>query len=277
MILTSSVRADDYKIKLIRPDKVGDQYTSAVTSRVTETVVSLQNGEETDRKTEKFNAECQGTVKVLAVDEKTGFATKIRYQIDKLARDGKDLYPAGTVIIAKRDGDETSYEIDGEHPDETSLPIIASLLDLPGSRGMTTEAESNAIDKPQAVGATWPINTSKVAKDISNDQLAITADELKGESKLVSVKKVDGQDVMVVKATISADGFKKDLPNGGSVSDGKMSAEITNVLPVDDTQPAISSSSKITVTVTVNPPLGASKSVVTTKRERKDRRDPLTQ
>ncbi len=277
ILLASGIaQAQNYKIKLVRPDKVGDQYASSVTAKVSETTVTTKNGEETDTKTEGFTAACQGTVKVLAIDEKTGAATKIRYQVDTMTKNGRALYPQGTVIIAKRSGSDTSFEIDGERPDEDQAPVLTALLgDVSRTHGLTNEAEAKGTSSPQQVGNSWPIKTDQIAEQFSGENSPVTPEQLKGESELVAVKKVEGQDVMIIKSKITADGLKKDLAVRGAITDGKLTAEVTDTLPLDETLPKLFSTSKLTLTMTIAQPLGATKLIVTTKQERKERRDPV--
>jgi hypothetical protein len=268
--------ADDYKVKLVRPDKVGDQYMSSVTAKHTEIYVTTKNGDETDRKTETFTAACQGTVKILEVDTKTGLATRIRFQVEKMTKDDDELYPQGTVIIAKQDGTETSFDIDGDRPDEDHVEALNALLGTGRSNAlMTATATATAADEPRQVGGSWPINVGKFPTGMYEEGHPVTTDAVKGERKLVSVKKMGGQDVMVVKTTITGEGIKEELPDGWTITDGTITSEASDVLPVDDKQPAVSSVAKLTVKITMAPPLGASKSIVTVKAERRSRRDPV--
>jgi hypothetical protein len=278
-MLASSAYAQDYKVSLIRPDKIGDEYANSVTARVTRTYVKVLNGEEQDesKDTKSFTAACKGTVKVLAVDDKGKFATRIRYQVDSLTKNGESMYPEGTVIIAKLLGSEVVFEIDGSQPDAVHAAALAVLLGLGRPNGVTNEDPSNGTDKPLKIGDTWPVNATKTTKQLGGENsLEITADELKGESKLVDVKDVDGQKAMVIKSNITADGFKKELPDGGWISDGKITSEINEVLPVDEKLPAISLSTKMSMTITMNPHFGSAKSIVRVKSDRKERRAPVT-
>jgi hypothetical protein len=269
------VHADDYKIKVVRPDKVGDQYSSSITAKFSVTTVNTKNGEETDRKTDAFNASCQGTVKVMAIDE-AGVACKIRFEVESLTKGNRKLYPQGTVIIAKRENGETSFEIEGERPDDENAAVLNTLLeDVGRNHGLSNDAEGKAATAPQAVGSTWPLITGKIDDKFGGEDSPITPDLLKAEGQLVSVKNVDGKDVMVVESKITADGFKKDLEGRGSIRDGKLSVVVTDVLPVDETQPKLSSTTKITMSMTICPPLGSAKSIVTTKLDRRERRDPV--
>lgn len=270
------VQGEDCKIKLVRPDKVGNEYSSSATAKFSKTTVTTKNGEETDRKTEAFTAACQGTVKVLRVDEKTGVTIKIRFQVDSLTKSNRTLYPQGTVIIAERTGAETNFEIEGERPDEEHAAVLNALLgDVGRNHGLTNEAEGKGATQPQAVGSMWPLSTDKILEQFSREDLPITADQLKGESQLVSVKKVDGKDVMVIQSKITADGLKKDLEGRGSIGDGKLSVVVTDILPLDESQPKLSSVTRVTLSMTVTLPMSSSKSTVTTKLERKERRDPV--
>jgi len=280
MVLALSVRlaqGEDCKVKPIRPVKVGEEYSSSVTAKFSKTTVTTKNGEETDRKTDAFTAACQGSVKVLAINDRTGVATKIRFQVDSMTKSNRTFYPQGTVIIAERTGADANFEIEGERPDEDHAAVLNALLgDVGRNHGLTNESEGKAAAQPQAVGSTWTLSTDKILDQFSDEDLPITADQLKGESQLVSLKKVDDKDAMVVQSKITADGLNKDLDGGrGSMSDGKFSLVATDVLPLDESLPKLSSVTRVTITMTITPPLSSSKSTVTTKLERKERRDPV--
>jgi hypothetical protein len=269
--------AQDYKIQFVRPAKVGEQFTTAISAKKSETTQTLLNGEPDKKTTRSLTAQCQGTLKVLQIDDKTGVVTKIRYEVDRLTRDDDEsYYPAGTVIIAKKDGSETAFEIDGERPDAEHTEVLSMLLDASSPNGISSRDDSTGTTARQKVGDSWPINAGKIASYYADGGTPVTADELKGQSTLASVKKLDGVDVMVIKSKITADGFSKDLDGGASLSDGKMTTEVTDVLPIDISLPVVSLSSKLTSTVTINPPLGSRKSVINTRIERRERREAMT-
>jgi hypothetical protein len=274
LLTASAVRAEDYKVKLSRPDKVGDEYTNTVTAKVSQSMTLTVNGNEAPAKTDKFKAECKGTVKVLAINEKTGSATKIRYQVDKLTKNGDELYPQGTVIIAEKIGHQTTYDIDGDRPDAEHAAVLDVVLDVNSTTDEYSDDQTMGTDKAQKVGDTWPIDADKSAKMLSDDELTIDAAHLKGESKLDEVKPVDGTDAMVVTTTMTADNLKNDLPNGATMTDGKMSIELTETMPVDASLQPLIMTAKTSFEMTVQLPQGAGTSVVKVKRELKEVREP---
>jgi hypothetical protein len=277
-LITATVAgAEDYQIKIVRPDKVGDEYTTSITASVSQTFQKNLYDDDDSKKTDSFTAACQGNLKVLAVDEKGKFATRIRFQVDSMTKNEKELYPEGTVIIAKIVEKETTFEIDGVSPDDEHEAVLQALLNLTAPNGITNEDETNGTDKSQKVGDTWPINADKLKKELGGrDGNPSIASQISGESKLVSIKDVSGTQAMVIKSTVTANGVKKDLPDGSSISDGKITSDITAVYPVDPALPIISLQTKVSMTLTMVPHFGNNKSVWTIKRDRKERREPVT-
>jgi hypothetical protein len=279
LMLVSSAFAEDYKINLVRPNKVGNEYANSVTAKVSRTSTAVLNGQEQEESKDfkSFTAACKGTVKILMIDDKAKYPTRIRYEVESLTKDGVSLYPQGTVIIARLSGNEVTFDIDGTQPDVEHTAVIAVLLDLSRPNGVTNEDATNEPYKPQKVGDTWPINASKSTKEFrSEESLQVTPDQLKGQSKLVDVKDLNGQKALVIRSSITADGLKKDLPDGSSISDGKITCEINEVLPVDPTQPVISLDTKLNMTITMNPHFGSTKTILHVKSDRKERRAAIT-
>jgi hypothetical protein len=272
LLLTSvAAHAENYKIKVSRTQKVGDEYTNTVMAEVSQSVTITVNGIEAPAKSDKFKAECHGSVKVLAINEKTGSATKIRYQVDKMTKDGDEFYPQGTVIIAEKTGHDTTYDIDGDRPDAEHVAVLEELINISSTTDEYCDDQLIGTDKPQKVGDTWPIDPEKNAKDLSDDELMINPAHLKGESKLVEVKPVDGTDAMVISTTMNVDTLKNDLPNGGgSITDGTMKLDLTQTLPVDESKQPLTMSAKMSLEMTVQLPQGAGTSKVTVKRELKE-------
>lgn len=276
-LMVSAARGQEYKIKLSRPVKVGDEYVTTVSAQSTQKMDVTINGQSQPLKNDTFKAALHGTVKVLAVNEKINGASRITITVDTLTRDGADLYPAGTIITAEKTGQKTSFVIDNAPVEDEKAEVLDTLINVDRADQTTSDDDLTGTDQPQKVGDTWPINADKLAKEISDNGLPLKGEDLKGESKLVEVKKVKDADVMVVQTTVTADGIKKDLPDGSSISDGTLKAEVTYTLPTDNTSPAISSGNKMHLVMTVDLPGGAGKASIVTDRQVNEDRAPVKQ
>ena len=241
-----SARAEDYKIKLMRSLKVGDEIALHVTSKSSQVVSVNPN------MPQAFMVELTGAVKVLAVNEKTGTPTKLSCTVSKLTNDGNDLYPAGTVITGEKVNKMDTYTIDGNPVDAMNVPMLSAVLELTDPTRATTDDEMYGTDQPQAIGGTWPVSPDKLAADLAEEGLPVPAESLKGTVKLDDVKKVSNVDAMLLNTHITADGFKATLP-GAAVTDGKLDVAADMIMPVNPSLPGLSMKMKLHMSMTITP------------------------
>jgi hypothetical protein len=246
-LAAGTARGQEYKVTLVRPAKVGEQYVTTIKAKL-----SSVNPE----KSEDFTADLHGTVKVLAVNEKTGSPTKISCKVDKITKDDKEVFPAGTVITADKSGAKTAYTVDDKPVADADKSVLDALLDVSSPDKTASDDEIFGTDKPQKVGDSWPVNKELLAKDMSEGFLPLPAESVQGESTLVEVKKVKDVDSMVVKSSASSTMNRMALPNGATV-DGKLEGSQTVTLPVDKSLPPTTVKSKFTMKMTVAAPGGA--------------------
>jgi hypothetical protein len=244
--LTATARGGDYKIKLMRPVKVGDQMSVHIVTKSSETISALPNAPGA------FTAELTGTFEALAVNDKTGSATKLRCTVTKLTRDDKELYPAGTVITGEKINKTDAFTIDGKPVDAANVPALSAVIELNDPNRSGNDDDIYGTDQPQKVGSSWEINAGELATDLTEEGLPIPAESLKGTLKLVDVSKVNGVDAMTLSAHITADGFKTALP-GAAVTDGKLDMTAETVYPVDPSLPSFSAKIKMHMTMTLMP------------------------
>jgi hypothetical protein len=277
MFFAAAAHAQDYKIKLARPDKVGDEFITTVTTKSDQSTDATINGQAQPVKNDAFTAKLHGVLKVLAVSEKGGGATKVTCKVDTLTKDGAEFYPAGTVITAERTGEKSVFTIDGDKVDDDKATVLDAVISLESPDRASNDDEQLGTDKPQKVGDTWPIDSGKVAKEISDSGLPITGDEIKGQSKLVEVKKINDTEVMVIETIITGDGLKGTLGDGSVISGGSLSGKVISTLPTDGTSPMISATNKLHAVLNINLPGGVGKATITTDREVTEEREPVKQ
>src|SRR5262245_17025144 len=162
---TASLSAEEYPIKLDRPQKVGNvRRISASASR--KMSLLMKSGEQTIKDDKQdVRAELVAVEKVLAVNE-TGRPTAVEYVVEKFECEtpaGKHAIESGKVVTGKIDGDEERYELkDGAMPDEVknAFELVATLP------SQSSDDVVFGTDKPQAIGASWPVGAEKAVKDL---------------------------------------------------------------------------------------------------------------
>jgi hypothetical protein len=262
--------AQDYKIKLNRPTRVGDEMTVHITTKFKQVVSANPAGPD------EYTVELRGTNKALAVNEKTGSVTKLSCTVAKLTRNDAELYPAGTVIVGEKVGKVDTFTIDGNPVDAANVPALSTVIELNAPDRDDTDDALYGTDQRQKVGATWSINAGKIAEDLAAEGLPVPAESLKGEVKLVDVGKVNQIDTMNMNTHISADGFKATVP-GAAVSDGELDLNVDSVIPVDESKQGLSMKMKmhLSMTVTPNNAPGAGAVTVTIDRETTGEQEPV--
>ena len=269
--LARSVRADDYKIVLSRPFKAGDQYVTNINVKVDESGPQGKN---------KFAAELKGTVKVLAVNQTTGSATKLSLKVDKSTKDGQDFLPAGTVITAEKVNHQSVYSIDGKALDKAMdkddrAEVIDAMLDVTDPDSKESDDDISGTDKPKKVGDSWPINKEALVKASVDLPFPLTTDEVKGETTLAEVKKVNGTEVMVLKTTTTGTVAKAAMNNGLSIQDAKFDVTATGTMPTDKSMPILSTQETMSLSMTMIAPNNAGQFKLDLKRDRTEEREPV--
>lgn len=223
--------AEGYKVQLARPSKVGDEFTTEATVFVKKGV----GGNNT-----AFAGELHGAVKVLAVNEKTGGATKLQLTVAKLAKDGKAIYPAGAVLVAERADQNYTVTANGQPASPEAVELLRPMLGLADPSATVSDDQSIGTNQPQTVGVAWPVNKQLVARQVAENHVAAIPASVKGESKIVSVKTVDGVEAMLVRNTLSYDLPPHKNPGKVPVIGGTMNVRGEILLPVDTSKQPIS-------------------------------------
>ncbi len=226
--------AETYTVKVDRPVKVGQAFTVTCRVDVTETMTAKANGQKQPPKTEKYKAELAGTEKVEAVNEKTGGATKVTVTVDKLTKDGAELFRAGTVVTADHTGEKKTFTVDGAEVAPETAAVLDDLIDVDPATRTASDDEVFANGGPRAVGATWDADPAKVVEMLAGDDIAVTAEHVKASTKLVAVKPIGRTPSEVVESTISADSLEPGRDVGGlTLTDGSFTGTVTQTLPTD--------------------------------------------
>jgi hypothetical protein len=254
----SSGYAQEYKVVLDRPEKVGQTYQIHGTGKSTQSVTVNVPGAPPQKEDNSFSVQLDGTIKVLEVGEKTGEPTKIECTVSKCTKDEQSIVDAGSVITAETKEGKTAFTMNGmpvEPPVTQALEVILEVH----QPGTPSNGAVFGTDQPQKVGATWPINAEAAAVGAAKSGLPVSKDAIKGEAKLIGVKEVEGKKALEIAASMNVANLSGNVPEG-KIDSGSITAQISGLFPVDETAQPLSSNLTLTIhmKMTVNGPGGQS-------------------
>jgi len=250
---TAGASAQEYKIKINRPEKVGDSYALSAKGSSTNQTNATIPGAPPQAQEKKDEIELQGTVKVLEVDGQ-GQATKLSCAVEKCVLNDKPLYERGDVITAEHVGTKTEYTVKGEKVDEATEKALSIVLDTADAEQKSDDDASFGTDQAQKVDGTWPVHAEAIAHELSRRGMAVKAENVKGTGKLAAVKQVDGKDVLTVVVDVTIDGVKPPMPPNIAVESGSLTLHMSGDVPADENAHPLSQSALMGMKVRATAP-----------------------
>lgn len=240
LLLGAPSPAQEYTIKLDRPDKVGETYTISATGKATQGVVFDIPGKPPQKQENSFTIQLQGTIKVSTVDEQSGESSRIDCIVSKCLKDGQPLVEPGTVLTAENKTGKTEYSANGAPVAPTTAQALELVLyaHQPGRPPTNDSVFGN--HEPQKLGAVWPINREAAAREASQSGLPVAKESISGEAKLVAMKKVDGVQALQVEATMNVKRISGTMPDGSEIESGTITAHYGGFFPIDEARREIS-------------------------------------
>ena len=178
----SALFAQDYEIRLERPDPVGSRLHLSMVGKESTSQVVKQGDKVIEEKNTKYTVEAELVVTVLALSTK-GKNTRIKLEVEKLTRiEGdarRELLPKGSVVTASWDGKEQAFEMAGGalDPDtEESLKLLDLVTEDPNG---PTEDEIFGTKERKKVGDRWEGNSELMAKQLAGLGATVKKEDLK--------------------------------------------------------------------------------------------------
>lgn len=236
-LLSTAAFAQDYAIKLHRPDKVGETYKISSTGKQSQAMNMTVNGTPQKNDNKSIEVQFEGTEKIVEVSA-SGEATKEVVTVDKLtmATGGAaatDVLPKGTVINASVADKKQSYEVDGKPVSPEAAQALDMVVSLDKDNGATTDDDIFGTSEKKKKGDSWDINVEKAKANFQAQADGAELNEVTGKTTLVDVT----GDMMSLSAQITGKP-KAPLPPMFTVDQTALKATFTASLPVDVTKSA---------------------------------------
>jgi len=233
LLLAVAADGEEYNIRLSHPEKVGDAYIRSVHAQFKMDNTSRVRGYPPQRRQEAFTVEMEGTVQVLAVDEKSGQATRLSCTVSKLARDGRPLFPEGTVVVAENKEGTTQYTVDGQQVAPPAAQALGEVLSAHTPGAPDNDDTLFGTNEPKKVGDTWPADRQAAARAFSHEGVEVSKDHVTGTVRLAAVKEVEGKKVLDIETDVDLTDLKGVLRDVTVVTGGTLSLHAAGLYPAD--------------------------------------------
>jgi hypothetical protein len=222
----------EYKIKLHRPEKVGDTYTISAAGD-SKSVLTIDAPGGPKKQEAAFTAKAAGTVRVLAVSE-SGLATKLSLTVEQCLRDDKPLFDKGTVINVENAKGKKLYTVNGEPISPEAAEALALLVQAHRTEQQDLDTSFGTTD-PQKVGSTWPVNAPAAAADLGKGGgLEMQPEDVTGTVKLAAVKQMGGKEALQVDMDVHLANAHGGLPGSPQKIDhGDYDYHVSGLFPTD--------------------------------------------
>ena len=238
-----------YPIKLHRDCKVGDSYNTRITYENSNATTLKAPPAAPKLKKEAFKGQLEGCVKVLAINA-IGNASSFTIVVKKFADDeGKEIIPADQIIEVTRGEEEVTFALKGGTALSNEAKAILSFLYRP-DRGASTDDDSFGTDKPQNVGASWPINAEASAKSAVSAGITVDPKDVAGSVTFKAVEKTSaGAPALRLAATMTVKNPKLSIPANATLESCTVKVTFGGLFPVDAAALAAESSLSMDMTI----------------------------
>jgi hypothetical protein len=244
--------AKSYDVRLARTSKVGDRAKVDVMGAVRKQVSSRTEGAEPRTSDESYGVRFDGTAEVKAVAP-NGQRTKVTYTVTSCAimagQKTRDLFPAGTTIVASWQKDRTTFTANDKAATEPEAELLSLVLDLDDPEGANDDAVFHTAGKKK-VGDTWAIDAAAAAKELKRIGMEAKEEDCWGEATLKEVAPVDGKPCLKVETnlkvrTMAGPGRRADAKF--KLDGGTFAVHGIVTLPLDSAAPVKHDEAKVTV------------------------------
>ena len=212
LLFAVAALAQDYEIRIgCQRCNVGSKQRIQITgTELMKTVISAAN--QPDQVTEEgFTVQFTADATVLETDAK-GHITAKSFSVvsSKITQDGvtKPLLPPGSVILAKVQGEEKVFHLNGKPVDDNLKKVLSFVIQL--YSGGLDDNELFGTRERKKVGESWSISDEAMMKFLKEFELKLPKEELKSKMTLVNVE----DNHLHISGTLAAKNGQVLLPEG---------------------------------------------------------------
>lgn len=252
----SARAADTYPIKIDRPVKAGDAADVHFTCEASQKLTMSAPGADPMHQDQTTSGDLTARMDVLHATDK-GDADQFTLTV-KSFTDGEHqaLAEPGAVLTVKRSATDLDITSSGAPVSDDAKKILSLIFDKIDPTAKTTDDDVFGTTTPRKVGDAWPINTVAAAQGLGKMNITVAAEDLAGETKLVSVDQAPAGPVLHITASFKAKNLKPEVPPGATLGECNLVAAIDTHIPAEVTALPVDQSLTMDIHMAFNTPNG---------------------
>jgi hypothetical protein len=246
--------SDTYTIHLDRPSHKGDKSAFEVVYAQVMTGKTTWRGHDPTTTEDAMGAHLICDEEVQEVDE-AGHSVLVTLTIRTFTsvkdKDETQLLAPGTKIVAKPNGSETEFTIDGKAPEKAALMYLKSVISLVRAKDVPSFDKAYGTLAPRRIGEVWAIDPMPTTSYMKAAGLVADVKDVAGDMTFKALEtSEDGESCMRVEgnAHVKHFGYAKSPPAPASVhlKDAKLDSHTTWLAPIDPEKHLCSMVSEVT-------------------------------
>ncbi|MDA3838124.1 MAG: hypothetical protein PF574_03975 [Candidatus Delongbacteria bacterium] len=237
-LIFSTTLAQNYKICMSNPYKVGDKYRIYGTGTFSELNKVVIKGKTEEIDSLVYEAKIDGVVTVLIVNELKA-QKKVKFQITNCSTTNndeklmKEYLAKDTEIEVESIEGETVYKIEGKSVSNEISTFLSNFISVSESFAATDD-DIHGTNNLVKVGDVWSINTKNYALDLLSDGVKIETENIKGQTTFKKIEKIDN--IKCINLEIQChltDWTISEMPYGMKLKNSKIKGEMIGNYPLD--------------------------------------------
>lgn len=244
VLLALPLNAQDYEIRLHRPQHVGQKDKISVLARISESSAMWLNGKEIRPEKKETTVALEGITTNLAVTAK-GKPSRVSMEIVKLERTANgvksEVLPPGTVVVAYATNGTTAFQIKGNDVGANIFQALSLVVNV--SVDEWTSDEVYGTSERKKVGDTWKANATALNEMMKSRPDTIVTN-IAGKATLKDVLKDPSGDRLLIEIETTTIFLPaKEEPGPKVVPPGMlMKMTVTGEFPTNSTRQTVAES-----------------------------------
>lgn len=244
-LLSIAASAQQYTIRLDRPEKAGERYHLVATSTQTTTADAATSDLPLPKSEDVLIVELSADVTIL--EAASNWATRRRFTVlsSKFTRAGSTgpILPAGTEVIASIQNRQTVYEVSGKPVDAVVTKALRSVISL--HLASVSDDDTFGTPTPKKIGGRWPVAIDAMKKLLKEMNAQGGSQEITGSGIL---EKVEGNHLFI-KSSINVRDVLLPIAPGITTESGEIESELAGRYPLLQRDQTVESSGRIHISL----------------------------
>lgn len=223
-----------HTIRLTRPARVGESYELEYVGESERRFRIVVEDEVTrdDHEVRRVVLRGRATVRAVTDGDASEYDVTVERCTSRLGREEHEVVPPGSVLRVFRSRDDGRIELVGGVLPEDDVEALSLVIST--QRSGVDDDDVFGTDRPQAVGARWPIDAARAARELDEmDGIDVAASDVDGQSQLVDEREVDGVPCLHIAVSMRAHGFDMQVGEESVTEHAEIAMDVEGSYPIE--------------------------------------------